>query len=134
MDAITQEDNFGCGAACVAFVTGKSYNDVVVVLGENKAREKGFYCREIQAYLRHGGAEYEFCYAKPHKRYLAYKEGSIVFIKRSKRFPAGHYLVFSQGKWMDPWRNFCSNKDIREAYSGYRKRLPGVIQYILYRK
>ncbi len=130
---IVQEDEFGCGAACVAYVVGTTYQQTVQQLGTDEASTKGYYCRELKETLAAYGQDYSYCYAKEDTIKLARREGSIVYIRKSKAYPAGHYLVFTGGCWMDPWINFCHNKDVRFAVSGYRVRLPGKIQYILYK-
>lgn len=131
--SVTQKDDFGCGIACVAFVSGKSYQEVICALGDKKAKEKGFYCRELTMVLSEFGEQYGYCHLKPRNRGLIYTEDAIVFLKRSKLYPSGHYIVHYNGQWMDPWINFAVNKNINNAQSGYRKRLSGEPQYVLYK-
>ncbi len=122
---IKQEDNFGCSIACLAFVVNKTYKEVVENLGKEKAKKEGFYCREIVEYLKKLGYQAQFHYLKPRWRKKIYKDKTIVFIKRDKRYPFGHYLVRYQDLWMDPWINFSKDKKIKNAKAGFRKRLPG---------
>ena len=131
-ESITQEDDFGCGAAYVAFVAQKPYSAITALLGQENAKTKGYYCRELVDVLAGFGLAYTYHYLKLHKADLAYLEGSIVFLKRSKKYPSGHYIVRYRGKWMDSWINFVSNKNIVRARSGYRQRIPGIPQYVLY--
>lgn len=131
--AITQKHSFGCGAACVAFVSGVSYGAAVRRLGATKAATMGFYCRDLVTGLAELGCFYEYKYLKSSLRRRIYKEGTIVFIARSKRYPAGHYLARADGGWMDPWLNFSCDHDITNAQSGYRRRLPGRPVYVLFR-
>lgn len=131
-EPITQEDDFGCGAACVAFVARKPYSVIIALLGEGNAKTKGYYCRELVDALAELDLGYTYRHVKLHKGDLAYLEGSIVFLKRSKKYPFGHYIVRHSGQWMDPWINFASNRDIARAQSGYRQRIPGIPQYVLY--
>lgn len=49
---ILQKDNFGCSIACLAFITSKQYEEIADDLGKEKAKSKGFYCRELVAYLK----------------------------------------------------------------------------------
>jgi len=132
-EPITQEDDFGCGAACVAFVAKKPYNVIIALLGETNAKTKGYYCRELVDVLAGFDLAYTYRYVKLHKVDLVYLEGSIVFLKRSKKYPSGHYVVRHEGQWMDSWINFTKSKDVNKAKSGYRKKLPGIPQYVLYR-
>ncbi|MFH1400687.1 MAG: hypothetical protein ABIH41_04145, partial [Nanoarchaeota archaeon] len=61
---------------------------------------------------------------------LMRKVGTIVFIKPSDRYPAGHYLLRVASGWMDPWINLPS---VAPARAGIRKRLPGAAQWVLFR-
>jgi len=122
---ISQKDNFGCGVACLAFVTNKSYGKVLNGLGKEKAKTRGFYCRELVNYLNKIGYQAEFHYLNKKWRRKIYQDKTIVFIKRSKQYPFGHYLVRYQNFWMDSWINFQKSKDIKNAKAGFRKRLPG---------
>jgi hypothetical protein len=62
---IPQKDNFGCSLASLAFITNKTYPEVLNDLGKEKAKTKGFYCREIVAYLKKLGYQTEYHYLKP---------------------------------------------------------------------
>lgn len=121
---ICQKDNFGCSIACLAFITNKTYEEVVNDLGKEKAKTKGFYCKEIVNYLKKLRYQVEFHYLKPKWRKKIYHDKTIVFIKRSKRYPYGHYLVRYKNLWMDPWINFSIDSDIKNARADFRKRLP----------
>lgn len=128
----TQRDNMGCGAACAAFAANTTYQKAVSRLGEDKARSVGFQCKELTNTLGQLG------YAYTHKHVNAVKEkrllkedGVIVFIKRSSRYPFGHYLVRHKGQWGDPWINLVTNPLLSDAQSGFRQRLPGQAQWVL---
>jgi ABC-type bacteriocin/lantibiotic exporter with double-glycine peptidase domain len=122
---LAQKDNFGCGLACIAFLTNQTYEKVVNDLGRKKAKTKGFYCREITVYLKKLGYQTEFHYLNKKWRNKIYQDKTIVFIRRSKKYPYGHYLIRYQNYWMDSWINFQKNKDIKNAKAGFRKKLPG---------
>ncbi|NMB57460.1 hypothetical protein GYA19_06030 [Candidatus Beckwithbacteria bacterium] len=122
--SICQKDNYGCSIACLAFVTNKTYEEVINDLGKEKAKTRGFYCKEIVKYLKGLGYQAEFHYLKPKWRKKIYQDKTIVFIKRSKKYPCGHYLAHYQNLWMDPWINFSIDGDIKKAKAGFRKRLP----------
>lgn len=123
---IVQKDNLGCGIACLAFVTNKTYEEAVHDLGKEKSQTKELYCKEIVSYLKKIGYQAEFRYLKPKWRNKIYQDKAIVFIKRSKKYPYGHYLVRYENCWMDSWINFSiENGNVKNAYSGFRKRLPG---------
>jgi len=131
---VVQKDAMGCGLACIAFVVGKSYEQIVGIAGREKAKNRGFYCRELVAILDRSGYFYQYRYLKPRLRKIIYRDDVIVFIKRSKKYPFGHYLVRYQNLWMDPWINFPKEKDVKKAKAGFRKRLPGKAIYALFRK
>lgn len=132
LESITQLHDYGCGVACVAFATGKSYQDTLKVLRADATQVKGFFCKDLVVALSTYSSAYGYKYLKPKLRWRIYDDRVIVYIKKSKLYPAGHYLIRSNGLWMDPWINFVQDKDIRNARSGYRKRLPGTPIYALF--
>lgn len=128
---ITQEHLMGCGIACVAFVCGVSYAVARrrYFRGLGDADRRGYLCRHIVTALSAAGRRYNYRYLKQRMRY---PPGTTVFIRRSKRYPVGHYLVKTERGWMDPWLNFDSAAcAIRKARSGFRRRLPGKAIYAL---
>ena len=129
MNPIKQENPLGCAVACVAFILEINYQNALKFFdnGEVKADDIGFFCREIVMVLDKAGLKYNYKYLKDRIRREIYKQNTIVFIKRSDKYPAGHYLCRSNDKWMDPWINF-PNKKIRV---GFRKRLPGKPIYLI---
>lgn len=131
-ESITQEDNMGCGAACVAFTSGRTYQESVKILGQDKAKTTGYHLKELVEGLEYFGIKGHFKHLKPEVKPATYQQGLIVFIKRSARYPYGHYLARHNNMWMDPWINLPLDKDVRNAKSGYRKRLPGKVQYAVY--
>lgn len=132
MKTVEQRDLFGCGAACVAFVLKEGYSKVVILLERDKARSKGFFCKDLTRVLLKFGQNYSYKYLKPRLRKKIYKKGVIVFIRRSKRYPTGHFLVRHSGLWMDPWVNFTKDNKISNAKAGFRKRLPGKPIYMIF--
>ncbi len=126
---ITQEDGMGCGAACVAFATNKTYQQAVKLLSQEKARSVGFQLKELVDALSHYGLDYHFKHVKPQMKQYICQEGVIVFIRRSARYPYGHYLIRHNGLWADPWINLVLDKNLKNAMSGYRKNLPGEAQW-----
>lgn len=125
MKNVTQKDGFGCGIACTASVLDLTYEKTKNLFSNSKqAKDFGFLCKDIVNALKKKGFAYEYKYVKPKIKKRIYKQGTIVFITRSKRFPAGHYLTRDEKKgWMDPWINFLSQ--MSKSKSGFRKRLPG---------
>ena len=134
MKPVTQKHAFGCGAACVAFIVKKSYEKVVSLLEESKAISQGYHCKDLVICLFKFNFSYSCKYLKPKLKRRIYNEGVIVFIKRSRKYPAGHYLTRHKGLWIDPWINWNIDNNIIHARSGFRKRLPGKPIYALFPK
>ncbi len=130
--SITQEYDYGCGIACFAFVLNISYNHAVKLLGLRQASSARFWVKDFAVALNKEGKSYKAKYIKPHLKSKIYKDGTIVLIRRSKHYPVGHYLIRYEDTWMDPWINLPYSKNISEAKSGFRKRLPGSSMYALF--
>ncbi|MEK6978717.1 MAG: hypothetical protein AABW86_00710 [Candidatus Micrarchaeota archaeon] len=126
---VAQEDAMGCGLACVASVCGLSYARTKGTLFRNIGDiRRGFYCRELVRALARAGKAYRFHHVKKSAR-KKFAIGSIVFICRSKNYPAGHYLLKTAKGWMDPWVNFPKMTKVRSAF---RKKLPGEAQWVIF--
>jgi len=130
---VLQKHPFGCGVACVAFILGRNYSATLKLFrdGKCKVKNRGFYCKEIVEVLNKKEAEFEYKYIKDGVRRKIYQDYSIVFVKRSKKYPVGHYLCRYKNIWIDPWINFQKNQNIKEAEAGSRKRLPGKAVYVI---
>ena len=129
---VRQKHAFGCGVACVSIATNISYDRICAMLGENQAAQSGFSCKELCQTLSVLGTVYEYHYLKPRLSNRIYKEGVIVFLKRSQKYPAGHYLIRHKNKWHDSWINFSPGADIKGARPGLRARLPYRPSYALF--
>ena len=134
MKSVVQKDSFGCGVACVSYILNIDYNQAKKLFINNyRSKNKGFLCKDIVKALSKKGLKYQYKYLKPKIRKLIYNDKVIVFIKRCKKYPSGHYLCRDIKKgWMDSWINFPS--DIKKAKSGFRKKLPGQPIYIIFPK
>ncbi len=131
MRSVKQEDSFGYAVACVAFVLNIEYLKARKLFKNGEKRAKSipnFYYREIVEILKNAGLDYQHKYVKTKIRRKTYTGNTIVFIKRSKKYHYGHYLVRFENKWMDPWINFPD----RNIKVGFRKRLPGKPIYIVF--
>lgn len=129
--SITQEFDYGCGIACYAFALQISYKEAAKKLGEKQARSNRFWVKDLTASLNAANLPYVSKYVKPYVQKLIYQEGVIVLVRRSKRYPSGHYLIRHNDMWMDPWINLPASRDVAVAKSGFRKRLPGRAAYAL---
>lgn len=130
MKSIKQEDHLGCAIACVAYLLNISYQKTLSFFsdGTRKAKAVGFTCKEIILVLNNKGLNYKYKYIKEKHRKKIYKPNAIVFLRRSRKYPAGHYLTRTNDKWMDSWINFPNNK----IESGFRKKLPEKPIYLIY--
>lgn len=119
---IKQEDKLGCAVACTAFLLSINYQNSLKLFksGEYRAKNKGFLCKDIIMVLKKAGLKYEYRYIGNKIRRKIYKPNTIVYVRKSKKYPHGHYLARFDNKWMDSWIDF-PDKYIK---AGYRKRLP----------
>ncbi len=131
MKAVVQEHPMGCGIACVACVSGVSYSAVFKVIKREYALARGYFCRELVQALSRLGFEYDYKKVNAKTRKYINKEGTIVFIAPSKKYPRGHYLVRTRKGWMNPWINFPS---IVPAKADFTKKLPGKAQWVIFQK
>lgn len=132
MKSVKQEDNLGCSIACTAFICKVNYKTAKkkYFIGLGDANKTGYSCRDIVKALNRSGKNFGYKYIKKRKKF---KKNTIVFIKRSKKYPAGHFLAWSGKFWMDPWINFdISNPNLKKAKSGFRKKLPGKAIYEIF--
>ena len=128
---ITQEQTMGCCIACVASLLGLSYKKALELFRKEYASTRGYYLKDLILALNKKGLKYTYSkFNGNNKKYLGML-GSIVFVKRSKKYPAGHYLLKTSKGWMNPWINY---PNINPAKSGFNKEIPGEIQWILYEK
>ncbi len=130
--SITQEFDYGCGIACFAFALNISYKEASTILGPKQANSNRFWIKDLTAALNGAGLKYKSRHINEKLRNTIYQDGTIVLIRRSKSYIAGHYLIRYTGQWMDPWINLCLDSDINNARSGFRKRLPGSPMYALF--
>lgn len=133
---IVQENSFGCGIACATFALGLNYQKTLRLFKKDgqRAISQGFYCRHLVKILNSQGNNFDYKYIKSKIKNKIYQNNSIVFIKRSKKYPFGHYLCRYKRLWMDPWINFQKNKNIKEAKAGFRKKLPDKPIYVIFGK
>ncbi|KKU03717.1 MAG: hypothetical protein UX88_C0034G0006 [Candidatus Woesebacteria bacterium GW2011_GWC2_47_16] len=130
MKEIKQKDLLGCGVACTAAVLNISYQEALSLFREGKVKvaETGFYCRDIVEALRSAGLNYEYKHIKGVQKMEMHSRGTIVFLRKSNKYPAGHFLSRSENGWMDPWLNY-PHKDIQ---AGFRISLPEEPIYVIF--
>lgn len=119
----------GCGIACAASLAGLSYREMrdLFTDGEIKDKTVGFYNSDFVEALEKLGIKAVGCSAEEWENKIL-KPGTIVFIKRSRMYPAGHFLLKTTLGWMDPWK---TGTTIKNAKAGYRENLPGQIDWVI---
>jgi len=128
--SITQEEPMGCGIACVAFALRKSYKTTKKLFDNPQySQSRGYYCKELVEVLNKNGLNYSFKKFKEKYKSLLKKEGTIIFVKRSKKYPLGHYLIKTKRGWMNSRINF---PNISPTKSGFQKKHPKEAQWIIY--
>src|SRR3989338_10112376 len=132
--SITQRHLYGCAVACLAFVLQTPYTKALKLLKTKQKIYKGSSCRELLSLLQENSLAYNYKYLSKKKSWKIDEPLTIVYIKKSKKSPAGHFLVWYRNKWMDPWINFRVGAKVAKAKSGFRKDLPGKPIYALFPK
>lgn len=130
---VTQEFDYGCAIACLAFLLNKTYKQTAELVGIVQANKERFWVKDLNEFINSQGLNYSRKHAKTATSEDINKEGSIVLIRRSAHYPTGHYLIHHNNLWMDPWINMHGcGYDISKAESGYRKELPGEVMYVVF--
>ena|SRR3989338_6297977 len=129
MKPITQEAPMGCGIACCASLAGLSYKQMRKYFdnGDIKDKTSGFYNKDIVDALEKVGIRAKGYSVKKWGNKKV-KVGTIVFVRRSKKYPEGHFLLKTKNGWMNPWINYSS---INSAKAGFQKTLPDKIDWVI---
>lgn len=124
--AVRQEDPMGCGVACVVFLLGKTYRQTLKLFlnSETKASTTGFVSKELVKVL---GNDYRVGFAKRNKSKI-YMDGSIVFMRRGKKYTHGHFVARLNGRWMNPYINLPEYP----IQAGFQKRLPEQPAFVIF--
>lgn len=126
---VVQEDDFGCGVACVANLLSISYQSSLELFEKKEyAKFKGFWPKDIVTALQKTGVYSNYRYVKPKTRSRIYNMGTIVFLAKSRKYPCNHYILCTNQGWLDPWINLPQTP--RKV--GIRKRLPGRPIYAIF--
>lgn len=126
---IPQEESLGCSVACVASLLGINYQKALKLFGKSYNNKKGSYCDEITKVLKKN-LPYEYSKVNNKTKKYINKIGSIIFIKNSKKYPKGHYLLKTEKGFMNSWIN---SPKINPAEAGFIKKLPGKAEWIIYK-
>jgi hypothetical protein len=128
--SVTQTLDYGCGVACFAYICNLTFGQAVDFLGKEYSVKHGWRPSDLVAALNRYGLSYKNNYVRK-RQDIDFLNGTIVLIERSAAYPVGHYLVFDEGRWMDPWINMRENNTLNDAQSGFRVTLPGKPMYAL---
>lgn len=126
-----QEDLMGCAVACTASLLGKEYSKTLKLFRKSCANTRGYYCKEIIQSLSNAGLHYNYSKVNDQSKKYLKLYGTIVFVKRSRKYPSGHYLLRTNRGWMNPWINYPK---INPVKAGFQKKLPGKAQWVLYKQ
>ena len=118
-ELVTQEDDWGCGAACVASLLGVDY-------AEGKRLVEGIKRKSVNA-QPHGLELWHIALALSGRgvRVVAdwdppsIPNGTIVCVWGPGRYKGCHYILKTPHGWMDPWYNLRKHKQ-----ACYRKEYP----------
>lgn len=118
-DLVNQEDEWGCGTACIASLLGIQYQKAKQLVEKVKGRsvnagQPGLELHHIAIALQ-----------KKHVKVIAdwapteIPDGTIVCISGKPPYADDHYILKTPNGWMDPWYNLDKNKmeaRYRETY------------------
>lgn len=127
-DLVPQEDEWGCGVACVASLLGVSYGEakklVELVKGRSvNAKPFGLELHHIAIALQAKGVKVIADWDPT----VHHPNGSIVCIGGKSRYKYEHYILKTPGGWMDPWFNL----DPKEKVARYRKGYPRESEFLV---
>lgn len=108
---VVQEDEWGCGAACVASLLGISYQKAKRLVEGVKG--KSINARRCGLELWHIALTLKKCGVKVIADWNPSKipNGTIVCIWGAGRYKDGHYMLMTPQGWMDPWYNLRKRKE-----------------------
>lgn len=129
LKTVVQEHSMGCSIACIACVAGIKYSKVLKMASHRLINGYCF-CIDIVKILKKLGFIYDYTKVTPKTKKYLEREGTIVFIKRSAKYPLGHFLAKTNKGWMDPWINYPI---IAPARAGFNNKLPGKPQWVVFR-
>ena len=124
---VKQEDEWGCGAACVASLLGISYREAKTLVEEQKgigvdAQDpvKGIgYGLELH-HLGHALKAKGINVVEDWRKKENFPDGTIACIRDEGEYKDYHYILKTPHGWMDPWHNM--GKKPKKA--GWRDQYP----------
>ena len=126
-ELVTQEDEWGCGAACVASLLGVSYQEAKQLVENVKGREidkkpYGLELHHLALALQEKGVKVVADWAPD-----GCPDGTIICISGKSPYDGDHYMLKTPEGWMDPWHNMPTEP--KEA--GYRNWLPDETYFLV---
>lgn len=119
-DLVSQEDEWGCGAACVASLLGITYREAKKLVEDIKGRSvnakpHGLELHHIALALQAEGVKViaDWDSAVPAS------DGTIVCIGGKSRYKYEHYILKTPSGWMDPWYNLDPEIKVARYRKGY---------------
>ncbi|WP_300727514.1 hypothetical protein [Pseudomonas sp.] len=127
-DLVSQEDEWGCGAACVASLLGITYQEAKKLVENIKGRSVnakpyGLELHDIALALQAEGVKVIADWDSK----VPLSDGTIVCIGGKSRYKDEHYLLKTPSGWMDPWYNLDPEKKVAR----YRKRYPRDSEFLV---
>ena len=127
-ELVSQEDEWGCGAACVASLLGITYRKAKKLVEEVKEASinedvprpgpgPGLELHHIAIALYKSGVK---VIADWYPDMSTIPVGTIACIGNKTNYKDEHYILMTPEGWMDPWYNL----DIDNMSAGYRKSFP----------
>jgi len=119
-ELVSQEDKWGCGAACVASLLGVSYQKAKHLVETAKGRSinskpYGLQLHDIAIALKEEKIKVIADWDP-----TEIPDGTIVCISGEVPYDGDHYLLKTPNGWMDPWYNIIENNMVAR----YRKKYP----------
>ena len=120
-ELVSQEDEWGCGAACVASLLGISYRKARQLVEREKKLSVndepfGLELHHIAIALQKEGVKVIADWAP-----AIIPAGSIVCIGGKSRYKYEHYLLKTQDGWMDPWYDLDETNMVAKYREDYPK-------------
>ena len=125
---VTQEDEWGCGVACVASLLGTSYRDAKELLRGEKGKSvnagvPGLELHHIALALQRRRVQV----VADWEELSNFPLGTIVCIGGKGAYAGDHYMLMTPNGWMDPWVNIGE----RPRRAGYRDTYPDGAHFLV---
>ena len=127
---VKQEDDFGCGLACIAYLTNKKYRQITNLNPENlqRATTNGYRGKFLADILNSLDPE-----SKWKTKYCGktlnpkIPNNSIIYIAKNDKYKFGHYIVKTEFGFMNPFSNLTEVLgDSKKSVAKFEKKICGV--------